>query len=83
MSEVAAPGPKRPEYEPHDTLSALGYLAEEAAEVIHVVGKILRFGLFNYHPTTRETNRDQLARELRDLEVAIERARHFLLTGGD
>ncbi len=45
-------------------------LAEECAEVIQVVGKILRHGYESYHPNDprRVTNRDLLINELRDIE---------------
>lgn len=48
----------------------LAMLAEECAEVIQVVGKILRHGYESYHPNDpqRVTNRDLLINELRDIE---------------
>lgn len=46
----------------------LAMLAEECAEVIQVVGKILRHGYDNYHPENRTfSNRDLLHQELTDL----------------
>lgn len=46
----------------------LAMLAEECAEVIQVVGKILRHGYDNYHPENRTfSNRDMLHQELTDL----------------
>jgi len=48
----------------------LTMLAEECAEVIQVVGKILRHGYDNYHPDDpSRTNRDLLARELTDVDA--------------
>lgn len=45
----------------------LAMLAEEAAEVIQIVGKILRHGYDSYHPNSPEiTNRDLLGFELTD-----------------
>lgn len=50
----------------------LAMLAEEAAEVIQIVGKILRHGYDSYHPETPDvTNRDLLGQELIDL-AAVE-----------
>ena len=49
----------------------LALLAEECAEVIQIVGKILRHGYESYHPDTPEiTNRRLLEKELGDLEYA-------------
>lgn len=49
-------------------------LAEECAEVTHVVSKILRFGLENRHPKRPElgTNRERLTAELTDVTAIIE-----------
>jgi len=50
----------------------LAMLAEECAEVIQVVGKILRHGYESYHPETPDiTNRELLGKELSDL-AAVE-----------
>lgn len=51
----------------------LAMLAEECAEVIQVVGKILRHGYESYHPDKPETtNRDLLTEELSDLYAVTE-----------
>lgn len=55
----------------------LGLLAEEAAEVIHVIGKILRHGFEAYDPTHPDienapTNQVLLGYELGDMEYAIQ-----------
>jgi hypothetical protein len=49
----------------------LAILAEECAEVIQVVGKILRHGYASFHPddATNTTNRELLERELGDVEA--------------
>lgn len=44
----------------------LAMLAEEAAEVIHVVGKILRHGYEQKHPDKGTTNRENLRSEMID-----------------
>ncbi|PCJ24121.1 MAG: hypothetical protein COA96_10270 [SAR86 cluster bacterium] len=45
----------------------LAMLAEEAAEVIQIIGKILRHGYENFHPDAPETtNRELLAMEVGD-----------------
>lgn len=50
----------------------LAMLAEECAEVIQIVGKILRHGYESHHPETPNvTNRDLLGKELIDL-AAVE-----------
>ena len=50
----------------------LAMLAEECGEVIQIVGKILRHGYDSYHPVNpRVTNRDLLAKELRDVNAVL------------
>lgn len=53
---------------------SLALLAEEAAEVVQIVAKILRHGLQSYHPDypTGPDNHDMLLQELGDLEAAID-----------
>lgn len=53
----------------------LAYLAEELAEAIQAVGKILRHGYENFNPDKPQdgTNRKQLERELVDVYGAIVR----------
>ena len=48
-------------------------LAEEAAEVVQAVGKILRHGLYSYGHGSGETNQEVLAREIGDLEYVVKR----------
>ncbi|OAN76675.1 hypothetical protein A8B82_14850 [Sulfitobacter sp. EhC04] len=46
----------------------LAMLAEECAEVIQIVGKILRHGYDSHHPDNPATdNRDLLAKEITDV----------------
>ena len=45
----------------------LACLMEEAAEVVQVVGKILRHGYENTYPECGTTNREMLEKELGDL----------------
>jgi NTP pyrophosphatase (non-canonical NTP hydrolase) len=73
----------KPQYEPKTTAQALGYLVEECGEVLAAVGKTQRWGLESTNPDLpieedRETNRDWILRELKDLSGAIDRARLFL-----
>lgn len=50
----------------------LAMLAEEAAEIIQCVGKILRHGYENHHPHTPHwTNRMALTREVADFTVIV------------
>ena len=49
----------------------LAVLMEECAEVQQVIGKILRHGYDSYHPETKITNRENLAREIVDIFAAI------------
>jgi hypothetical protein len=62
-----------PAYLPKDPLGKLVRLGEECAEVQKEIDKILRFGLFSYHPGDpyKVRNRDRLIREIADLEYAI------------
>ena len=51
----------------------LAMLAEEAGEIVQIIGKILRHGYESYHPDDPEkiTNREHLIRELRDLDGVV------------
>ncbi|HRP25402.1 hypothetical protein [Thauera sp.] len=52
----------------------LAMLAEEAAEVVQIVGKILRHGYDSYHPLQPDVlNRELLDDELRDLLTVAKR----------
>jgi NTP pyrophosphatase (non-canonical NTP hydrolase) len=50
----------------------LTMLIEECGEVIQAATKALRHGYESRHPDGRETNREYLARELRDLDAVLE-----------
>jgi hypothetical protein len=51
----------------------LAMLAEEAAEIIQIVGKILRHGYDSYNPNNEKiTNRDLLNQEIVDLMAVSE-----------
>ena len=54
-------------------IERLAIVAEEAAESIKEIGKILRHGYESRHPSdlTGPTNRDNLIKELGDLTFAI------------
>lgn len=58
---------------------ALAHFVEECGETLAAAGKVQRWGLDSVNPElqpdARETNRSWLARELTDLEGAIERLR--------
>lgn len=54
-----------------DEAERLALLAEEAAEVIQVVGKILRHGYESHHPNGGPNNRALLEDELGDFEAAV------------
>lgn len=60
---------------PITDLQKLGYLVEECGEVMAAVGKTIRWGLDSSNPELpeqeRETNRDWILRELKDLKDAI------------
>jgi NTP pyrophosphatase (non-canonical NTP hydrolase) len=55
-------------------LERLAFIAEECAEVIHVVGKIMRHGYESTHPSKPElgTNRQRLSEELVDVLASIQ-----------
>jgi len=42
----------------------LEILAEEAAEVIQIKSKIIRFGINDYHPKNKMPNREKLGQEI-------------------
>lgn len=73
----------KPEYEPKNLDEKLGYLVEEAGEVLAGVGKTLRWGVESYNPDLgpeSESNREWILRELDDLENAIRLVREELRT---
>lgn len=82
MTDDQIAGPKRQSYEPTTDGQRLGYFVEECGEVLAAVGKTMRWGLESSNPELppeqRETNRQWIARELRDLRAAIERLEHLL-----
>jgi hypothetical protein len=51
---------------------ALALLAEECAEVVQAVTKILRHGLDSEHPHSGDNNRETLNEEIGDVQAAIE-----------
>jgi hypothetical protein len=50
----------------------LEILAEEAAEIIQIKSKIMRFGLDDYHPESKIINRKKLEEELGHLEALVD-----------
>ena len=50
----------------------LAILAEEMAETIQEIGKILRFGFENYHLTAKYVNREHLEMELGHVLWAVD-----------
>lgn len=66
-------------YVRHDLDSCLGHLIEECGEVLEAAGKTLRWGWYSVNPELppeeQEQNRNWLARELSDLDDAINRMR--------
>lgn len=72
----------KPEYEPIGQQSHLGYLVEEAGEVLSAAGKTLRWGLLSTNPELlpelRETNEAWLRREMVDLKRALSFMEAFL-----
>lgn len=65
----------REEYKPITENQKLGYLIEECGELIHALGKTIRWGLDTYNPelpeVDRETNRMWILREIKDVKRAI------------
>ena len=63
------------QYKPETLDQKLGYLVEEAGEVLAAAGKSIRWGLESVNPELpvedQETNADWLWRELKDLKRAI------------
>lgn len=45
----------------------LACIGEECGEIQQIVGKSQRFGVYDYHPVTKETNLVALEREIHDL----------------
>lgn len=63
------------EYIPKTELQKLAYLIEECGELIQALGKAIRWDLDAYNPELleedRETNRDWILREIKDVKRAI------------
>ena len=55
-------------------------LAEECAEAIQVCMKIQRFGLDDHNPLKKhpKTNRERIADEIRDVEIAIKNMKEWV-----
>lgn len=68
MSRAAVPAFN--ELSPAET-ELLALLAEECAETIHIVMKILRHGLNSQHPDSGEVNSYRLEREMGDVRAAM------------
>lgn len=72
----------KPEYAPKTSIDHLGYLIEEAGEVLQAAGKSLRWGLDSWNPelkpSERESNEQWLRREMHDLARAIDLMTKFL-----
>jgi len=71
-----------PEYLPQTIDKTLSHLIEEMGEVQKCVGKIQRFGWESYNPLVdvedRETNKEALIRELKDLKFCIIRLEKYI-----
>lgn len=70
-----------PLYPTPEELERLALLAEECSEVIHMIGKILRFGWNDLHPDylSGPDNRQRLRSEIADVLAIIE----LMSNGGD
>jgi len=53
----------------------LEVLAEECAEIQHIMSKIIRFGIHSYHPDTKVTNGAQLFLEVADMMATVDMLR--------
>ena len=58
-------------YLPTDQNGCLTRISEECAEIIQAVSKAQRFGIYNHHPETKESNLMAIMREYADLKHAI------------
>ena len=56
----------------NDVRLNLELLSEECAEVIQIKSKIIRFGIDDFHPGNKKTNRDSLVQELGDVLAIID-----------
>jgi len=52
-------------------------LIEECSEVIQALCKADRFGLDDWHPETKITNRNAIDAEIKDLQIAIKNYRDW------
>ena len=82
MAWIDDPWFKKMEWRPKSDQERLTYLVEECGESLAAAGKALRFGLESYNPDLscpQETNAQWLARELKDLKVAIKLLERYTL----
>lgn len=56
---------------PPDQAEALALLAEECGELVQIIGKIQRHGLWSEHPDTGIPNQHALTREIGDVLAAL------------
>lgn len=68
-----------PKYLPRDPEGRRARLTEECGEVLQVLGKIGRFGLYSRHPNGGPTNAYLLMSELEDLRGAIDAVQDDIL----
>lgn len=70
-------------YRPKTRLAALGWVIEECGEVLQCIGKIMRFGKENYHPTdlNKVTNSERLEAEFSDLKAALRHLPKVIING--
>lgn len=54
-----------------DEVPALDKAIEECAEVLQILMKIKRFGLYDVHPVLNISNYDMMISEMNDLDNAI------------
>ena len=54
-----------------DEVPALDKAIEECAEVLQILMKIKRFGLYDVHPVLNISNYDMMMSEMNDLDNAI------------
>ena len=61
-----------------DIGSPIVCLLEECAELIHILCKVQRFGIDDFHPVTKEINRNRVIEEMADVEYRINQVKELL-----
>lgn len=61
----------------------LACIGEECGEIQQIIGKSIRFGIYDHHPITKETNLVAIEREIHDLVAVYQMLKETTGGGSD